>query len=107
MKKIILYTTITGLIVPHVVLAAITNPMKFKTINEFMAELLEVIIFISVPIIVVMVIYGGFLFVTAGGNVEKINSAKKTLLWTLIGAVIILGATVIKEVIVGTVDSLK
>jgi hypothetical protein len=41
-------------------------------------------------IAVVMIIYGGFLYVTAAGNQEKIESAKKIIMYAVIGIVVIL-----------------
>ncbi len=41
---------------------------------------------------VVMILVGGFKWMTAGGNEEKIDSAKKLLVAALIGLVIILAA---------------
>ena len=62
---------------------------------------------IGVPIIALAIIYAGFLFVTAQGNSEKLTKAKKTLLYTLIGAALLLGAVVIAEAIKGTVNDIK
>lgn len=41
-------------------------------------------------IAVVMIIYGGFLYVSAAGNEEKINQGKKIIMYAVIGIVIIL-----------------
>jgi len=41
-------------------------------------------------IAVVMIIYGGFLYVSAAGNNEKIESAKKIIMYSIIGIIIIL-----------------
>lgn len=41
-------------------------------------------------IAVVMIIYGGFLYVSAAGNQEKIESAKKIIMYAVIGIVVIL-----------------
>lgn len=38
---------------------------------------------------VVMVIYGGFLYVSSAGNEENVNKAKKILLYAVIGIVVI------------------
>ena len=43
-------------------------------------------------IAVVMILIGGFRWMTAGGNEEKVESAKKLLIAALIGLVIILAA---------------
>lgn len=41
-------------------------------------------------IAVIMIIYGGITYVTAAGNQEKIESAKKIILYAVIGIVIVL-----------------
>ena len=47
----------------------------------------------------VMIIYAGFLYVTAGGNETQIKKAHDALLYAVIGAAILLGAWVISEAI--------
>lgn len=41
-------------------------------------------------IAVVMIIYGGFLYVTAGGKEDKVETAKKIIMYSIIGIIIIL-----------------
>ena len=52
------------------------------------------------------IIYSGFLFVAARGNSEKLTKAKDTLLYTIIGAAILLGAWAIATMISSTVLAL-
>lgn len=52
-------------------------------------------------IAVVMVIYGGITYVTAAGEDEKINSAKKIIMYALIGIVIVLISFAIVNTILG------
>lgn len=40
-------------------------------------------------IAVVMIMYGGFQYITAGGDSGKIQEAKKTILWSVVGLVVI------------------
>lgn len=54
------------------------------------------LISIAVGIVaVIMIIVGGFRYITSGGNQEGIKSAKNTLLYALIGLVIVALAQVI------------
>jgi len=41
-------------------------------------------------IAVIMIIYGGITYVTAAGNQEKIESAKKIILYAIVGIIIVL-----------------
>lgn len=83
------------------------NPIGFDSLRDFLLALLQVIITIAFPIIVLAVVYTGFLFVSARGSEEKLKTAKKALVWTLVGAMIILGAFVIANAIKETVDEIK
>jgi hypothetical protein len=67
----------------------------------------DILIPIGSVIAVLMIMYAGFLFVTARGNTTQIDKAKQALLYALIGAALLLGAKVISEAIKGTVDQLK
>ncbi len=62
----------------------------------------NIVLPIGSVVIVIMIIYSGFLFVTARGNEDKIGDAKRTLTYVVIGAAILLGAAVISAVIGGT-----
>lgn len=84
----------------------ITNPLKFDSISEFLNAILDVIILISVPIIILFIVYGGFKFISAQGNETKLSDAKRIIMYTLIGAVLILGAKVLAVAIQATVSEL-
>ncbi len=73
----------------------IENPLRFGTVQEVLAAILDVVVAVSTPFLVLAVIWSGFLFVTARGNPEKLKKAKDTIFYTLIGALLILGASVL------------
>ena len=87
----------------------IKNPLgdNITDIPSFITTILNFVLFIAVPIIALAIIYTGFLFVTAQGNSEKLKKAKTTLLYTIIGAALLLGSYVIAQAIKGTVDDIK
>src|SRR3989344_2941702 len=63
----------------------ITNPIQSNTFGELMAK-------IGLPLVAVFMIYAGFLFVSARGNEEQLTKAKTTFFWTIIGALLVVGA---------------
>ena len=83
------------------------NPIRFDNLGEFLVEVLGVVIVIALPIIVLAIIYAGFLFVSAQGDESKIKSAKSIFTWTVVGAGIILGAQVIAFAIQATIEALR
>ena len=54
-----------------------------------------------------MYVFVGFKFVTARGEPGKITEARSALLWTVVGALILLGAEVIARGIQATVQALS
>ncbi|MES2315277.1 MAG: pilin [Patescibacteria group bacterium] len=86
----------------------ICNPLgdSTKTIPDFIAKVLEGALKVGIPLIALAIIYCGFLFVKARGNPEELTKAKDALLYTIIGAAILLGAWAIAELIRDTVLSL-
>lgn len=84
------------------------NPLgKIETINALVGKILDIVIQIGLPLVALAIVYTGFLFVKARGNESELVEAKKTLLWTVIGAAVILGAFVIQTAISGTITELK
>jgi len=84
----------------------ICPPINETTINGFIKTLLEGVLKIGMPIVALAIIYCGFLFVQARGNSEKITKAKDALMYTLIGAAILLGSWAIAQLISDTVLAL-
>jgi hypothetical protein len=87
----------------------IVNPLGSdgpQNIPDFIAKLLDIVVIIGIPIVTLAIIYAGFLFVQAQGNPEALKKAKSTLLYTLIGATLLLGAFVIAAAIGSTVDDI-
>lgn len=84
------------------------NPLNgISTLPEFLKAILSGIVQIGTIVLIMMLVYVGFKFVAARGNAEELQSAKNSLVWTVIGGLILLGATTIQLVIEGTVNSLR
>ena len=85
----------------------ICNPIKNATsVPGLISTILQGVLAIGIPIVALAIIYCGFLFVFARGNSEKLTKAKEALLYTLIGAAILLGAWAIAMMISATVLAL-
>jgi hypothetical protein len=87
----------------------ICNPLAKNGVNsipELIRIILEGALKIGIPIVALAVIYCGFLFVAARGNSEKLTKAKDALLYTIIGAAILLGSWAIAKMISVTITGL-
>jgi hypothetical protein len=85
----------------------ICNPLSTtKTLPTLIQDAVTGGVKIGIPIVSLAIIYCGFLFVFARGNPEKLTKAKDSLLWTLIGAAILLGSLAIAQMISTTMSAL-
>lgn len=87
--------------------SGLRNPLKFSSISEFFVGLIKVLVRLGSIVVVIMLMIVGFMFVVARGNPEKIKTARTALLWTLVGAVLLLGAEVIATAISATINSIS
>ena len=85
--------------------ALLSNWTNSETLVQFLTIILDSVIKIGALVVVMLVVYSGFLFVTAQGNDEKLKEAKDSIFWVLIGAAIILGAWAVENVVVNTIDT--
>jgi hypothetical protein len=118
MKKLILPLGLSLLLLPVVAFAQ-TNETNWQNwLNNFVANtpllanadligivfkaIQFVLAFLGVVAVVVIII-GGFMWMTAGGDTDKVSKAKKTLIQGLIGLVIILLAYAIASFVVSLI----
>jgi len=66
-----------------------------RTIGEIVANIIQVVLGILGVVFLILIIYSGFLWMSAAGNDEKIKSAQGHLRNAVIGAVIVIGAQII------------
>jgi hypothetical protein len=84
----------------------IVNPLRVNNIPELLAIILSAIIQIAIPFLVLAMMWVGFLFVAARGNASKLAEARQALYFTLLGALIILGAQTLATILSGTIAEL-
>lgn len=84
------------------------NPLSSgSSPSSFVTSILALVTRIGAIVVVFMLVYVGFLFVTAQGNEGKITQARTALLWTVVGALILLGAQAIAAGVQATVTALS
>lgn len=71
---------------------------KNASTSDFQTTLADIINIISIivgVVAVIMIIIGGFRYITSGGNSEKVTTAKNTILYGIIGLIIVALAQII------------
>lgn len=87
--------------------AGLSNPIAYSSISAFLQAILKAVVLILFPIIVLMLVYTGFLFVKAQGKEQEIANARKAFFWTVIGGLIVLGAQALSMAIEATVKEIQ
>ena len=85
---------------------ALINPLGVNSLPELLNAILKGVVQIGSILLVLAIVYVGFLFVFARGDTEQIKNARNALLWTVIGGILLLGAQAISMVIQATVQNL-
>lgn len=96
-----------GYFVAHAQVSTYPNPtaggINVTSVPCLLLALVDLVFLIGVPIIVLAIIYSGFVFVTAGDNESKSAKARFIFTWTMIGALVLFGAKAIALAIETTV----
>ena len=77
-----------------------TTPVSKAEPEIFVGNIIKIAIAIIGVILVAMIIYGGITYATAAGSQDKTESAKKILVYAIIGVIIISLAYVLTDFIV-------
>lgn len=73
------------------------------SVNSTIKTVIRILSIIVGVVAVIMIIIGGFLYVTSGGDAQKTSNAKNTLLFAVIGLVIVALAQVIVNFVINLV----
>ena len=87
--------------------STLCNPLGYNDLTTFLQKLLQIVAQIGFPIIVLFIVYVGFLFISAEGNPDKLKKARSFFLWTVVGALVVLGAQALSLAIQATVSNLQ
>lgn|SRR3989344_4361992 len=77
----------------------IKNPLKVNDFEALLNIVIDFIFWIGMALAPVMFIVAGLLYVTAAGNPQKTEQAKKIIIYTVIGLVVLLLAKGLTEVL--------
>jgi hypothetical protein len=69
--------------------------------NDLVATIINIFSIIVGVVSVIMIIYGGFRYITSGGESSNITAAKNTILYAIIGLVIVALAQFIVKFVLG------
>ncbi len=73
-----------------------------NTLDNTIANVVNLISLVVGVAAVIMIIVGGFRYITSGGNQESIKGAKNTIIYALIGLIIVALAQIIVKFVLNT-----
>lgn len=76
-----------------------------ETVNTSVALVINIFSWVVGVVSVIMIIYGGFKYITSGGDSSNVTTAKNTILYAIIGLIIVALAQVIVRFVLGTATS--
>ena len=68
----------------------VPNPLSSTDIVSILRNIAGFLMFIAAPIVIIMIIWAGFLIMGSGGDETKIKSGKSTLIYAVVGYGVIL-----------------
>ncbi len=85
----------------------IQNPLGpgNDSVEKILGLVMDLVAKVGAIIVVFFIIYSGYKFVTARGNESEVTKAKEIFYATIIGGAILLGADVIANVVINTVNT--
>lgn len=83
----------------------LVNPVKYANFSDFVAGVIGAAVNVLMPFVVLAFIYSGFIFVKAQGNEAELETAKKAIRYSIVGAFILFGAWGFAQIIGRTIST--
>ncbi len=82
---------------------AVTGFGSSATATQFLKSILGAIMYMSIPVIGLVLVYAGFMFITARGNTAKISTAIHNFTYIVAGIALVLGSYMIAMMVYNTI----
>lgn len=90
LSKLLIILLLSSFFLPLISEAVtIPNPLEADSFTELLNAIIDFIFYLALGIAPIMIIVAGFFFITAQGEPEKIQTAKRIILWVLIGLIVV------------------
>lgn len=77
----------------------VKNPVSGTNLGEILANVIEALLLFAGAVAVLFLIIGGFRYVVSTGNEQQVDAAKKTILYAVLGLIVIFIAFVLTRLI--------
>jgi len=66
------------------------NPIRIYNLLDLLARVINILKIVAAPIVVIMILWGAFLIISAAGDSSRAAKGGKTILWATVGFAIVL-----------------
>ena len=84
----------------------LVDPLGIKNFCDLVKSLLNIVLAIGVPIAVLFLVWSGFRFILARGNIAELGNARRNFYYVIIGIAIFLGAWTLASIVSATIKTL-
>ena len=82
--------------------ATLYNRLGQRSIPQIVGFVIQAALGISGSIALLMIVYGGFVWLTSRGEPDKIKKGQQTIVWSVIGIAVLFGANILATYIINT-----
>lgn len=80
---------LAGVFLPMIASAGIQNPVGCRDIPECLGRVIQWVLGLVGVLALAGIVYGGFLYITSGGNQDRIEEGKRAVFYSIVGVVIV------------------
>jgi hypothetical protein len=84
---------------------ALPNPLGTTQIPTIIGRVIRGVRNVVGSLALLMIIYGGFTWLTSGGNPDKVKKGKEIMVWAVFGLMVMLGSYIIVNYILTAITS--
>lgn len=74
---------------------SLENPLQTTDVNTLLGTVIKAALGIIGSLTLLMLIWGGFQWLTSAGNPEKVKSGTQTMVWAIIGVILVFSSYII------------
>lgn len=100
-----LFAALAALLPNFALAATLANPLGESDLRVIIGNVIQSVLGLVGVIALVMFIWGGMQWMLSGGDSKKVQSGKDTLIWALIGLVVIFTAYTLVSTLIKTITS--
>jgi hypothetical protein len=84
----------------------LVDPGNVDNLGVFIGRIISYILLFAAALVVLFIIWSGLIYITSTGNKDRVERAKKTLTYAILGLIILLGLYFFIPIIVAVLDEI-